>query len=80
MNTENLLSAIIKGIPGCFFTRTSLPKRSNNIEPISVLDSYFGDRGIEPQQNLLLCLFYFIFIDGDKFIELFRYILKLVLN
>ena len=24
----------LKGIPGCFFTRTSLPKSSNNLEPI----------------------------------------------
>ena len=23
-----------KGLPGCFFTRNSLPKSSNNLEPI----------------------------------------------
>ena len=28
---------------------------------VSVLDSYFGDPGFEPQPNLLLFLFYFIF-------------------
>ena len=46
---------------------------------IRVLDSYFGDRGFEPQPNLLLCLLYLIFYWRILFIELSRYILKLIL-
>ena len=45
---------------------------------VSLLDSYFEDRGFEPQPNLHLCLFYFYW--WIVFIELIRYILKLILN
>ena len=48
---------------------------------VSVLDSYFGDRGFESQSNLLLCSFYFYFFySWILFLESFRYILKLILN
>ena len=47
---------------------------------VSVLDSYFGGRGFEPQPNQLLCWFYFIFYWWIVFVELFRYILKRILN
>ena len=34
-NCERLNNGItLKGLPGCFFTRTFLPKSSNNLEPI----------------------------------------------
>ena len=32
---------------------------------VSVIDSCFGGRGFEPQLNLLICLSYFILIDGQ---------------
>ena len=135
---------LFNDIPGCLFTRTPLPKSSNNLEPIcnyvnikcsllvilriisvtstftvcetytenvnltnlkiiffsntivfnclkcafhtstfnclrglvvSVEDSCFGGCGFEPQPNLLLCWFYFIFYWWIVFTELFRYIL-----
>ena len=47
---------------------------------VSVDDSCFRGRGFEPQSNLLLCWFYFIFYWWIVFTELFKYILKLILN
>ena len=47
---------------------------------VSVENSCFGDRRFEPQPNLLLCWLYFIFYWWIVFPEIFRYILKLILN
>ena len=145
---HGLQCILFKGLPGCFFTRTSLLKSSNNLEPmckkvnvksswlvifriisvtssftvwgthttngnlknlnviifpiplyltiystrfslsrncldglvVIVFDSYFGGRGFDPQPYRLLCWFYFIFYWWIVFIELLRFILKLIFN